>query len=57
MDSEKFEQELAKNLEPLDSDKDLGFHTGLQTGSLNYTIFSPTYPAQFAMAKPISFLG
>ncbi len=33
MDSEKFEQELAKNLEPLDSDKDLGFHTGLQTGS------------------------
>jgi hypothetical protein len=33
MDSEKFEQELAKNLEPLDTDKDLGFHTGLQTGS------------------------
>jgi aldehyde:ferredoxin oxidoreductase len=33
MDSEKFEQELPKNLEPLDTDKDLGFHTGLQTGS------------------------
>jgi hypothetical protein len=33
MDSEKFEQELAKNLEPLDTDKDLGFHTGLQPGS------------------------
>jgi hypothetical protein len=33
MDSEKFEQELPKNLEPLDTDNDLGFHTGLQTGS------------------------
>jgi hypothetical protein len=24
---------LPKNLEPLDTDKDLGFHTGLHTGS------------------------
>jgi hypothetical protein len=35
MDSERFEQELVKNLEPLDTDKDLGFHTGLQTGSFS----------------------
>jgi len=32
MDSERVEQELAKNLEPLDTDKDLGFHPEVQTG-------------------------
>jgi len=33
MDSEKFEHYLAQNLEPLDTDKHVGFCTGLQTGS------------------------
>jgi len=28
MDSERFEHELALNLEPLDTDKHVGFHTG-----------------------------
>jgi hypothetical protein len=37
MDLDKFEQELAKNLEPPDTDKDRGFHTGLQTGSFPST--------------------
>jgi len=32
MDSEKFEHYLAQNLEPLDTDKHVGFHTGLQSG-------------------------
>jgi hypothetical protein len=33
MHSAEFEHELAQNLEPLDTDKPVGFHTGLQTGS------------------------
>jgi len=33
MDSVEFEHELAMNLETLDTDKHVGFHTGLQTGS------------------------
>jgi len=34
MDSEKFAHQLAHKLEPLDTDKHVGFHTGLQTSHL-----------------------
>jgi hypothetical protein len=33
IDSEKFEHYLAQNLEPLDTDKHVSFHTGLQSGA------------------------
>jgi hypothetical protein len=43
MDSEKFEHWLAQNLEPLDTEKHVGFPTGLQTDSFPLIVGSHTW--------------